>query len=105
MKPTALLVNTSRAGLIAPEALEAALGSGRAGLAAVDVYDEDEPVLGPRHPLLAMDNVICTPHLGYVERDGLETAVQHNLRADPRLRQRQPHQRREPRSAEAVTPT
>ncbi len=72
MKPTALLVNTSRAGLIAPGALEAALGAGRPGLAAVDVF-EDEPVLGARHPLLAMDNVVSTPHLGYVERDQLET--------------------------------
>ncbi|MBI2162291.1 MAG: D-2-hydroxyacid dehydrogenase family protein [Candidatus Rokubacteria bacterium] len=72
MKPTALLVNTSRAGLIEPGALEAALRAGRPGLAAVDVYEE-EPVLGARHPLLAMDNVVCVPHLGYVERDGLET--------------------------------
>jgi D-3-phosphoglycerate dehydrogenase len=72
MKPTALLVNTSRAGLIAPGALEAALRAGRPGMAAVDVFEE-EPVLGGRHPLLAMDNVVCTPHLGYVERDGLET--------------------------------
>jgi D-3-phosphoglycerate dehydrogenase / 2-oxoglutarate reductase len=71
MKPTALLVNTSRAGLVAPGALEAALRAGRPGMAAVDVYEE-EPVLGGRHPLLAMDNVICAPHLGYVERDGLE---------------------------------
>jgi D-3-phosphoglycerate dehydrogenase len=71
MKPTALIVNTSRAGLIAPGVLEAALGAGRPGMAAVDVYEE-EPVLGGRHPLLAMDNVICVPHLGYVERDGLE---------------------------------
>ncbi len=71
MKPTALLVNTSRAGLIAPGALEAALRAGRPGLAAVDVFEE-EPVLGGRHPLLALDNVVCTPHLGYVERDGLE---------------------------------
>ena len=71
MKPTALLVNTSRAGLIEPGALEAALRSGRPGMAAVDVY-EHEPVLAGQHPLLAMDNVICTPHLGYVERDGLE---------------------------------
>ncbi len=68
---TALLVNTSRAGLIAPGALEAALCAGRPGMAAVDVY-EDEPVPGGRHPLLAMDNVVCTPHLGYVERDALE---------------------------------
>jgi D-3-phosphoglycerate dehydrogenase len=71
MKPSALLVNTSRAGLIAPGALEAALRAGRPGMAAVDVYEE-EPVLGGRHPLLAMDNVVCTPHLGYVERDALE---------------------------------
>ena len=72
MKPTALLVNTSRAGLIMPGVLEAALRAGRPGMAAVDVFEE-EPVLGARHPLLAMDNVVCTPHLGYVERAGLET--------------------------------
>jgi D-3-phosphoglycerate dehydrogenase len=71
MKPTALLVNTSRAGLIVPGALEAALHAGRPAMAAVDVF-EDEPVLGAKHPLLAMDNVVCTPHLGYVERDGLQ---------------------------------
>ena len=71
MKPTALLVNTSRAGLIAPGVLEAALRAGRPAMAAVDVF-EDEPVLGARHSLLAMDNVVCTPHLGYVERGGLQ---------------------------------
>jgi D-3-phosphoglycerate dehydrogenase len=71
MKPTALIVNTSRAGLIAPGALEAALRAGRPGMAAVDVFEE-EPVLGGKHPLLSMENVICTPHLGYVERDALE---------------------------------
>ena len=71
MKPTALMVNTSRAGLIVPGALEAALRAGRPAMAAVDVYEE-EPVLGARHPLLAMDNVVCVPHLGYVEREGLE---------------------------------
>ena len=71
MKPSALLVNTSRAGLIAPGALEAALRAGRPGMAAVDVYEE-EPVVGGKHPLLSMDNVVCSPHLGYVERDGLE---------------------------------
>ena len=71
MKPTALLVNTSRAGLVAPGALEAALRAGRPGMAALDVYEE-EPVLGARHPLLALDNVLATPHLGYVERAGLE---------------------------------
>jgi D-3-phosphoglycerate dehydrogenase len=71
MKPTALLVNTSRAGLVEPGALEAALRAGRPGMAAVDVYEE-EPVLGARHPLLALDNAVCTPHLGYVERGQLE---------------------------------
>jgi D-3-phosphoglycerate dehydrogenase / 2-oxoglutarate reductase len=71
MKPTALLVNTSRAALIEPGALVAALKSGRPGLAAVDVYEE-EPVLDPRHPLLAMENAVCTPHIGYVTRDEYE---------------------------------
>ena len=65
MKPTALLVNTSRAGLLAPDALVAALEKGRPGYACVDVYDE-EPT-NADHPLLKMPNVICTPHLGYVE--------------------------------------
>jgi D-3-phosphoglycerate dehydrogenase len=72
MKPTALIVNTSRAGLIAPGALVAALKQGRPGMAAVDVYEE-EPVLNAAHPLLHMDNVVATPHLGYVERDGYES--------------------------------
>jgi D-3-phosphoglycerate dehydrogenase len=71
MKPTALIVNTSRAGLIEPGALVAALKSGRPGRAAIDVYEE-EPVLGASHPLLAMDNVVCTPHLGYVEENTYE---------------------------------
>lgn len=71
MKPTALLVNTSRAELLAPGVLEAALRAGRPGFAAVDVY-EDEPVLGAAHPLLALDNALCTPHLGYVEKDSYE---------------------------------
>jgi D-3-phosphoglycerate dehydrogenase / 2-oxoglutarate reductase len=71
MKPTALLVNTSRAGLIAPGALVAALRAGRPGMAAVDVF-EDEPMLDTQHPLLTMDNVICTPHIGYVSRDEYE---------------------------------
>jgi len=71
MKPSAVFVNTIRAGLVVPGALEAALAKGRPGLAAVDVY-EDEPVVGATHPLLKMDSCICVPHLGYVERDGLE---------------------------------
>ncbi len=71
MKPSALIVNTSRAGLVAPGALAEALKRGRPGMAAVDVY-EDEPVLNAEHPLLHLDNVVCTPHIGYVERDGYE---------------------------------
>jgi D-3-phosphoglycerate dehydrogenase len=71
MKPTALLVNTSRAPLIEPGALVTALKRGRPGMAAVDVYEE-EPVLDRRHPLLAMENVVCTPHIGYVTRDEYE---------------------------------
>lgn len=72
MKPSALFVNTSRAALIEPGALEEALRAGRPGYAAVDVY-EDEPVVD--YPLLHMDNVICTPHLGYVERDNYESLM------------------------------
>jgi D-3-phosphoglycerate dehydrogenase len=71
MKPTALLVNTSRAPLIEPGALITALKAGRPGMAAVDVY-EQEPVLDSRYPLFAMDNVVCTPHIGYVTRDEYE---------------------------------
>ena len=69
MKPSALLVNTSRAGLIEPGALAEALRAGRPGFAAVDVY-ENEPVTD--HPLLHLENVVCTPHLGYVEKDSYE---------------------------------
>jgi len=71
MKPSALLVNTSRAGLIEPGALVAALRSGRPGMAAVDVY-ETEPLRDPHDPLLTLPNVICTPHIGYVTRDEYE---------------------------------
>jgi len=71
MKPTALLVNTSRAGLIEPGALEQALKAGHPGMAAVDVFEE-EPVRDTAHPLLAMNNVIATPHIGYVSRDEYE---------------------------------
>jgi D-3-phosphoglycerate dehydrogenase len=71
MKPTALLVNTSRAALIERGALVAALQRGRPGMAAVDVY-EDEPLLDVTDPLLSMDNVVCTPHIGYVTRDEWE---------------------------------
>jgi D-3-phosphoglycerate dehydrogenase len=71
MKPTALLVNTSRAELIEPGALAHAVARGRPGFAAVDVYEE-EPVMGADHPLLALSNVLCTPHIGYVEKDNYE---------------------------------
>lgn len=71
MKPDALLVNTSRAELIAPGTLELALQAGRPGFAAVDVYEE-EPILGANHPLLKLGNALCTPHLGYVEKDSYE---------------------------------
>jgi len=71
MKPSAILVNTSRAGLVEEGALVAALKAGRPGKAAVDVY-EHEPVLNAKHPLLAMENVVCTPHLGYVTREEWE---------------------------------
>jgi D-3-phosphoglycerate dehydrogenase len=71
MKPTATLVNTSRAGLVAPGALVDALRNGRPGLAAIDVFDE-EPLRDTHHPLLQMENVICTPHIGYVTRDEYE---------------------------------
>jgi D-3-phosphoglycerate dehydrogenase / 2-oxoglutarate reductase len=71
MKPTALFVNTSRAGLVTPGALETALAAGRPGMAAVDVFEEEPIAAG--HRLLTLENVIVVPHLGYVERDGLES--------------------------------
>jgi D-3-phosphoglycerate dehydrogenase / 2-oxoglutarate reductase len=71
MKPSALLVNTSRAALIGPGAPAAALRAGRPGMAAVDVYEE-EPLRDPAYPLLGLDNAVCTPHLGYVTREEYE---------------------------------
>jgi D-3-phosphoglycerate dehydrogenase len=70
MKPTALLVNTSRAELIQDGALVAALNRGRPGMAAVDVF-ESEPIL-QGHPLLRLENAVCTPHIGFVEQDNYE---------------------------------
>jgi D-3-phosphoglycerate dehydrogenase / 2-oxoglutarate reductase len=75
MKPTALIVNTGRAGLIEPGALVEALRAGRPGMAAVDVY-ENEPLLDTKDPLLTMENVVCTPHIGYVTRE--EWEIQFN---------------------------
>lgn len=71
MKPTAMIVNTNRAGLIEPGALVKALQLGRPGRAAIDVY-EQEPLRNVDDPLLRLDNVVCTPHIGYVTRDEYE---------------------------------
>jgi D-3-phosphoglycerate dehydrogenase / 2-oxoglutarate reductase len=71
MKPTALIVNTARAELVAPGALVAALKAGRPGYAAVDVYEE-EPVTGGNHPLLKMPNALCVPHLGWAEWENFD---------------------------------
>ena len=70
MKPTSLLVNTSRAELVAPDALIAALNRGRPGMAAVDVFESEPTLQG--HALLRLENCICTPHIGYVELDSYE---------------------------------
>jgi D-3-phosphoglycerate dehydrogenase len=71
MKPTSLLINASRAELIESGALEAGLIKGHPAYAAVDTY-ESEPVLGADHPLLHLPNCLCTPHIGFVERDNYE---------------------------------
>ena len=70
MKPTALLVNTSRAELIEDNALVSALNRGRPGMAAVDVFESEPTLQG--HPLLRLENAVCTPHIGYVEQDSYE---------------------------------
>jgi D-3-phosphoglycerate dehydrogenase len=72
MRQDAMLVNTSRAGLLEPGALGAALRAGRPGYAAVDVF-EDEPVRDPNLPLLQFEQVVATPHIGYVTREEYET--------------------------------
>ena len=71
MKPDSLLVNTSRASIIEKGALVQALKNGRPGQAAIDVFEE-EPVVGGNHPLLHLPNALCTPHLGYNDREGFE---------------------------------
>ena len=72
MKPTSVLVNTSRAQLVETGALVPALKAGRPGMAGLDVF-EDEPMRDMANPLLALDNVVLTPHIGYVTIEGLET--------------------------------
>jgi phosphoglycerate dehydrogenase-like enzyme len=79
MKASALLVNTSRAELIVPGALETALEEGRPGFAALDVYPQ-EPVLDPTFPLLQRANVLCTPHLGYVEKTAMSCTLARRSR-------------------------
>lgn len=79
MKPSAVIVNTSRGELIAAGALEEALRQGRPGMAAIDVF-ANEPVMDANHPLLQLPNAICTPHLGYVERDNHEFAFGNAFR-------------------------
>lgn len=71
MKPSALLVNTSRAAIIDSGVLESALDAGRPGMAAVDVY-ESEPIFNAQHPLLLRDNALCTPHLAYCANEAFE---------------------------------
>ena len=70
MRPTALFVNTSRAELVGETTLVSALNRGRPGMAAVDVF-ESEPIL-QGHPLLRLENAVCTPHIGFVEQDSYE---------------------------------
>ena len=70
MKPTSILVNTSRAELIEEGALVAGLNRGRPGMAAVDVFESEPPLAG--YPLLRLENAVCTPHLGYVEKESYE---------------------------------
>ena len=79
MKPSAVFVNTSRAELVAAGALEAALRAGRPGAAALDVF-ESEPMLDANHPLLKLDNVVATPHLGYMERDQMNNYFSDNFK-------------------------
>jgi D-3-phosphoglycerate dehydrogenase len=74
MKPTALIVNTSRAELIEEGALVSALNRGRPGMAAVDVFESEPTLQG--HPLLRLENAVCTPHIGYVEQDSYELYFQ-----------------------------
>src|SRR6202012_6303611 len=82
VRPPACLVNTSRAELLDENALVNALSHNRPGMVAIDVY-ESEPIL-QGYSLLRMENVICTPHIGYVERESYEqyfTAAFKNILA------------------------
>ena len=100
MKPTALLVNTSRAELIEEGALVSALNRGRPGMAAVDVF-ESEPIL-QGHLLLRLENAVCTPHIGYVEQDSYELYFERGVRQRRQLHRRQPDEHRQPGSAQGA---
>ena len=99
MKPTALLVNTSRAPIIAEGALVEALQKGRPGFAAIDVY-ESEPVVGAAHPLLKLKNVICTPHLGYCEQERVPKHLRRRGQPVTRVRRGQADRRDQSGGAE-----
>ena len=71
MKPDSLFVNMSRAGLVEENALYDALKSAPSKMAAIDVYD-NEPIRDAADPLISLPNVLCTPHLGYVEKNSYE---------------------------------
>ena len=100
MKPTALFVNTSRAELLEESALVAALNRGRPGMAAVDVF-ESEPILAG-HPLLRLENAVCTPHIGYVEQNSYETVLRRGVRQRRQLHQRHADQHRQSGRAEGA---
>ena len=104
MKPTALLVNTSRAPLIEPGALVAALRAGRPGMAAVDVYEE-EPLRDSTIRCSSMDNVVCTPHIGYVTREEYELQFADVFDQIIAYAHGYADQRREPRGAGATIPS
>jgi phosphoglycerate dehydrogenase-like enzyme len=95
MKPTALIVNTSRAEIIAPGALLDALRKGRPGYAAVDVY-EQEPIVNGNHPFLSMPNVLCTPHLGWAEWQNFELYFRETFEQIVAFEQGQPLRLRNP---------
>ena len=100
MKPTALFVNTSRAELVEEHALVSALNRGRPGMAAVDVF-ESEPIL-QGHPLLRLENAVCTPHIGYVEQDSYELYFSAAFDNVVNFINNEPDEHRQPRCAEGA---
>ena len=92
-----VFVNTSRAELLGRNALVSALNRRPPGMAAVDVF-ESEPIL-QGHPLLRLENAVCTPHIGYVEQDSYEI-LSRRVRERHQLHRQEPDEHRQPRSAE-----